>query len=84
MSWRGLAMSVLAFLFTAVLSAAVIAIGPGEFASRTLLTVLVSPFVWGLAMFYCYWDEIAWRPALALGMVTGVCAVVITVFEVRL
>lgn len=84
MSMRGLSMSVLAFLFTAFFSAAIIVIGPGDFANRTLCTILLSPFVWGLAMFYCYWDELAWRPTAALSAVTAACAVVVFVFEVRL
>lgn len=84
MSWRGLSMSILAFLFTAATSTVLIVLGPGEFASRTLLTVLLIPIVWGLSMFYCYWDEVRWRPAAALALVTLISIVLIATTEVQL
>jgi hypothetical protein len=77
-------MSVLSFLFTASLSSAVIVVGPGDFAARALTTVLLSPIVWGLAMFYCYWDEIRWRPAALLGLGSLASAAVVTLFEVSI
>ena len=54
-------------VFFALLVCAVIAVaGPGAFASRTLVTVLLCPIVWGLAIFYMYWDEHPRRPLLVL------------------
>ncbi len=84
MSLRGISMSVLAFLFTASVSTALIVMGPGEFANRTLLTVLLIPFIWGLAMFYCYWDNLSWRPALMLSVATLCAATLIAVNDVQL
>ncbi len=77
-------MSVLAFLFTATVSTWLIVMGPGEFASRTLLTVLLIPFIWGLAMFYCYWDNLSWRPALVLSIASLIAATMIATNDVQL
>lgn len=77
-------MSILAFLFTAATSTALIVAGPGDFANRTLLTVLLIPVSWGLAMFYCYWDNIAWRPAFTLGGITVLAVLVIISNDVQL
>ena len=65
-TFRGISATLASLVFTMALCAAITMVGPGSFAARSLSTVLLCPIIWGLAMFYSYWDERAARPLLVL------------------
>lgn len=38
---------------------------------------LSTPLTWLLAMWYCYWDDKAWRPAVVLFSISSISGVVV-------
>ena len=66
MSMRLLAVTLLAFVASALCGTAWIVAAPGELRSRAFLVVLLVPIVWAVLMVYAYWDSRSWRPAAAL------------------
>lgn len=47
--------------------------------SAFLSLLLLMPIYWGLFMFYIYWDRLAWRPAMIMGVLSGLSGIVIAV-----
>jgi len=74
---RLLAVTLLAFIASALGGTAWIVAGPGELRSRAFLVVLLVPLIWAGLMVYAYWDTRSWRPAATCATTATLSALVI-------
>lgn len=68
---------VLSFICTILVESALLLKIPGELSHRMIWTGLSVPFIWPLAMLYCYWDTKPWRPFVMYLIASVICSLVI-------
>lgn len=89
MTLRGFSSWILSFISTSLLTCVILILLFNAMAisnaliSSALIVLLINPIVWGLLMFYSYWDEVAWRPPAIMGLISVVGAVVVTLHWVQ-